>query len=72
MNLETLIGQLVRVKDRRVVGKKHRAILLAVSRDGSRAYLRLCSPKATKIEVRPDEILPMAFGAEMARRIANS
>jgi len=72
MKLETLIGQLVRVKDRRIVGKKHRAILLAVSRDGSLGYLRLCSSKATKIERRPDEILPTAFGLEMATRIPKS
>ena len=67
--MKNLIGQIVRVKDRRILGKKRSALLLAVSRDGSTGYLRLCSLKATKIEARHDEILPTAFGLEMARRI---
>lgn len=64
MSLEKLIGQLVRVKDRRIVGKKHSAILLAVSRDGSVGYLRLQTKAGGKIQARHDEILPTAFGLE--------
>ncbi len=69
MSLETLIGQIVRVKDRHVVGKKRSARLLAVSRDGSLGYLRL--KNGSKIEARADEIAPTAFGFEMARRFPN-
>lgn len=69
MNLQTLIDQIVRVKDRRTVGKKHSAILLAVSQDGLTGYLRLTKTGAT-IQARRDEILPTPFGLEMAQRHA--
>ena len=63
MNLQELIGQIVRVKDRRVVGKKHFALLIAVSRDGSIGYLRL-TQNGSKIERRDYEIKPTAFGLD--------
>jgi hypothetical protein len=69
--MRNLIGQIVRVKDARVVGKKRSGLLLAVSRDGSTGYLRL-TKTGSKIEARSDQILPTAFGLEMARRIPNS
>lgn len=67
--LADLVGQLVRVKDRHVVGKKRSAVLLAVSQDGARGYLRL-TKTGTKLEARADEIVATAFGEEMARRVA--
>lgn len=67
--MRNLIGQLVRVKDRRIVGKKHSAILLAVSSDGSIGYLRLRTKRAPKVQARADEIIPTAYGLEMARRV---
>lgn len=70
MNLETLVGERVRVKDRRIVGKKHSAILLAVSRDASVGYLRL-TQNGFKIEARADEIVATAFGRELANRSSN-
>ena len=66
--LANLIGQVVRVKDRRIVGKKRSAILLAVSRDGSIGYVRLRNKAGTKIAARREEICATAFGLEMARR----
>lgn len=67
MKLEDLVGQRVRVKDRRIVGKKHSALLLAVSRDGSIGYLRLTKNRS-KIQANHYEIFPIAFGLEMAQR----
>lgn len=64
MSLENLIGQIVRVKDRHVVGKKRSALLLAVSRDGSIGYLR--TRKGGKLQACGDQILPMAYGVELA------
>jgi len=69
MKLENLLGQIVRVKDRRIVGKKHSALLLAVSRDGSIGYLRL-KKNGSKIAAYSHEISPTAFGLELARRSA--
>ena len=62
MKLKELLGQIVRVKDRRVVGKKHSALLLAVSRDGSIGYLRL-TQNGSKIQARDYEIMRIAFGS---------
>lgn len=67
MKLEELIGQRVRVKDRKIVGKKHFATLLAVSHDGSIGYLRLTKNRF-KIEAHPHEISAMPFGLELAKR----
>lgn len=69
MKLDQLIGQIVRVKDRRVVGKKHSALLLAVSADGSTGYLRL-TQNGSKIERQQHEIVATAYGAELAQRSA--
>ena len=67
MKLQELIGQRVRVKDRKIVGKKHSAVLLAVSRDGSMGYLRLTKNRS-KIEAHSHEISATVFGVELAHR----
>lgn len=68
MKLETLVGQVVRVKVPGVVGKKQSAVLLAVSRDGSIGYLRTTKNRF-KIQARDYEIFPTPFGRELAQRI---
>lgn len=69
MELDKLLGQIVRVKDRHIVGKKHSALLLAISHDGSVGYLRL-TKNGSKIQARDYEIFATAHGLELAQRRA--